>query len=108
MKVLLSPQRSDDEILYSFNDDVITVYYNGIVDTFDFSGVPDGQLVLTDEDDNSLIETSLPFNPIELAYKENGILHVKIRYFYKQNATEEERFPEWTDSNDLKVGVYNG
>ena|SRR5690625_2215757 len=108
MKILYSPQRSDASLTYRFDGDIITVYYDSQFDTFDFTGLPDGKLQLEDEDGNSLIETSLPINPIKSAHKKDGVLHIELLYYHSKDATEKELFPKWTDVDDLEVGLYNG
>lgn len=89
MKVLLSPQRSDKEINYHFEGEKITVTMNDMSDTFDFSTMPDGILYE--------VETILDINPIISAKRESGILYVELLNFISQDATEEERFPEWQE-----------
>lgn len=101
MKVLYVPQLNDRiEILYEFNGDVITAHYGEESDVFSFEGMPDGKV--------SEVETSLPSDVLVSAEKKNGELYVKLLRFLKLDATEAERFPEWTDVKDLKVGVYDG
>ena len=64
-------------------------------DTFDFGDLPDGELELYDNEGNLQIQTSLNIVPILSAKKENGILYDELLNFIGENATEEERFPEW-------------
>lgn len=89
MKVLLSPQRSDKEINYHFEGEKITVTMNDMSDTFDFTDIPDGVM--------EEIETILSINPIISAKRESGILYVELLNFIGQDATEEEKFPEWQE-----------
>lgn len=89
MRILYSPQRSDDTIRYNFGPDIIQATYGDQTDTFDFTEMPDGRA--------ENIETSLPINPIIEAWRENGVLHVKLLKFHGPDATEEERFPEWQE-----------
>lgn len=101
MKVLYVPQRNDDDLRYQFEGDVITAHHNEETDVFDFTGMPDGKL---DE-----IESTLSIgSPIVDVTKENGELFVKLLYYHGKDASEAERFPEWMDVADLKVGVYDG
>lgn len=91
MKIRYCPQRSDDVIEYEFEHDIVHVTYKDQTETFDFSGMPDGRA--------ENIETSLPINPIIEAWRENGVLHVKLLRFHGPDAGEKERFPEWQEVN---------
>lgn len=92
MQVKYSPQRSDDKIGYEFNGEIITITIGEVSDVFDFSTIPDGVMV-TDEDNP--VVTTLPINPIVSAKRVNGELFLELLYFYGENATHEELFPEW-------------
>jgi hypothetical protein len=90
MKIFLQPQHKEGTKLeYSFSGEVVTVLYGEEVDVFDFTGLPNGYL-----DD---IETTLPYNPIVSARRELGILYLELLNFIPEDATEEERFPQWKD-----------
>ena len=99
MQILYSPCVVFDnrKINYTFENDVITATYKDLTDTFDFSGFPNGVLNIV------TIETDLEVQPILSAKRENGILHVELLNFIGEDATEEERFPEW-----MEVGVSDG
>lgn len=88
MKVLFSPQVSERVLKYEFNNDVITATMNGITDTFDFSGMPNG---IADSIESEVFD----FNPVLSAKKENNILYLELINFIGDNSTYEERFPEW-------------
>ena len=47
--------------------------------------------------DYSMIETVLEYNPILKATKVDGILSVELLNFISEDATEEEKFPEWIE-----------
>lgn len=89
MKILLSPQRNDKKIEYQFEGENITATIDNITDTFDFSTMPDG---IMDE-----VETTLDVNPIVSAKRVEGELYVELLNFIDDNATEEEKFPEWQE-----------
>lgn len=89
MKILYSPQRCDDVIEYEFEHDIIHATYKDQTETFDFTDMPDGRA--------ESIQTSLPINPIIEAWRENGVLYVKLLRFHGPDADEEERFPEWQE-----------
>ena len=88
MHVLLVPQYNPGkEIIYEFKGELITATIDGITDVFDFSTMPDG---VADQ-----IDTILPLNPVLSAKKVNGVLFVELLNFIDEDATEEERFPDW-------------
>lgn len=80
MNIEYTPQRSDNILSYEADGDVLTVTCTQRgqqhQDTFDFSGVPDGEL------DREQIETTLPVQPILSAKKENGELTVRVLRWY--------------------------
>lgn len=92
MRVLWDPQVPAIPgrcINYTFDGNVITAELDGIVDVFDFSGMPDGEA--------TEIETILPENPIRLARRIDGVLEVKLLKFIPPDAPESERFPDWIE-----------
>ena len=112
IKRKFSPVRSDDKLEYTIAGDIITVTHKKVqkpvtsvdeegnpttvtpepvvtVDTFDFTGLPDG------EADVSLIDTSLPVNPFISAKRVNGVLEIEVINYHGANASEAERFPQW-------------
>ena len=88
MKIFFSPQFNKDKIEYTFGKDVVTATMNGVKEKFDFSGMPDGVA-------DSIESEVFGFNPVLSARKENDILHLELINFIGEDATEEERFPEW-------------
>ena len=99
MDILLIPQvRDRSKIWYEIEHQKITATINGVTDTFDFTGMPNGILETHDEDGNILIETSLETIPISRAVKENGILYVDL--LFSIDADEDDNrllFPEPMD-----------
>lgn len=93
MKVLLSPQRKDDKIIYSFDNEIITATYKGITDTFNLSILQEGQQL-----DTSTIQTKLEVNPIVSAERSNGVISVRLLNFIGENATNQEKFPVWQET----------
>lgn len=125
MKILFSPQFADDRLLYEIINDIIHVEYverelqreseldegewiviNRISDTFDFTGLPDGELIMEDlETGEELVTTDLPFNPINRAFKKDGVLHVELMNFLDRHETDESKlFPDWVDSENIPRG----
>lgn len=88
MRILYSPQVSDRKLTYEFNNDVVTATLNDVTDTFDFRGMPNGVA-------DSIESEVFDFNPVLSAKKENNILYLELINFIREDATEEERFPEW-------------
>lgn len=90
MMILYSPQFNffGQKIFYTFEKDKVIAELDGKVDTFDFSGMPDGKA-------DSIESESFDFNPVISAKKEDGILYLELINFIGEDATEEERFPEW-------------
>lgn len=89
MKIFLSPIRADWTVEYIYGTDTITAVIDQTSDTFDFSGMPDGQA--------KDITTNLSRNPIVSVEREDGILSVVLLNPIGSDATEEEKFPEWTE-----------
>jgi hypothetical protein len=97
MRVLYSPQVNEKDTLeYLFEGDKITATYNGEVDIFDFTGMPDGRANSHDRYNTTIIST-LPFCPVIEAEKKDGILSVKLIKFIKEDASHEDRFPDWIE-----------
>jgi len=92
IKVFFSPQRSDNQIEYSFNGEAVTARIGTVKDTFDFSILPDGELNIEES-----IETTLPVCPIISAKRVDGILHLELLNWLGPNAPYESRFPEWVE-----------
>lgn len=81
MDILLLPQvRDGSKIWYEIEHQKITATINGVTDTFDFTGMPDGVLETYDDYGNELIETSLETNPISRAVKEDGVLYIDLLF----------------------------
>ena len=93
MKIYKSPQvgADDKRFEFEFSGETITVIFDGVSDTFDFTEFPDGEV------DYSMIETVLEYNPILKATKVGGILSVELLNFISEDAIEAEKFPEWIE-----------
>ena len=75
IKVYFSPQRSDNQIEYSFNGEAVAARIGDVEDTFDFSNLPDGEL---DRHEDTQIKTILPVCPVISAKRVGGILHLEL------------------------------
>ena len=93
MRILMSPQvmLEDQRFDFVFSGESISATFDGETDTFDFSGLPDGEV------DFSKIETTLPINPILIARRVDGVMSVELLNFISEDASELERFPEWIE-----------
>lgn len=88
MKVLFTPQRPLDDrqrIHYEFDGNVVTIKLNGITEIIDLTKW------------SSDYETKLPINPIFSVEEKDGELYVELLNFIGEDATYEERFPDWID-----------
>ena len=104
MIIQLSPQvRENNKIWYDIEEQKITATINGVTDTFDFTGMPDGELQLWDDDGSDLIETTLDEVPILGAEKTEGVLTVEILFSIDSNEQDERLlFPE-----PMTLGEFN-
>ena len=93
MRILMSPQvmLEDKKFDFAFSGDTITATFDGETDTYDFSGLPDGEV------DFSMIETTLSHNPIIIARRVDGVLSVELLNFISEDASEFDKFPEWVE-----------
>lgn len=102
MKILLSPQVSDGKILYKFSGDKVEITIGDITEEFDFTGVPNGKLELYDEETGEeLLKTTLPIQPIISAEKKDEVLYLELLNWISDDASYEERFPEWVGANEV-------
>lgn len=90
MRIMKSPQRADEKINYSIENEVITVAFQEQVEVYDFSTMPNG---IAEEIKSEVFS----FNPILSAKREDGVLSVELLNFIGADATEAERFPEWEE-----------
>ena len=89
----MSPQVmfEDKRFDFVFSGESITATFDGETDTFDFSGLPDGEV------DFSTVVTTLSYNPIIIARRVDGVLSVELLNFISEDASDDERFPEWIE-----------
>lgn len=97
MQVFYSPILNDsgDILQYIFDGDKITVTYNEQIDEFDFTGMPDGKAISYGKEPS--LVSSLPIQPVIEAVRQGGVLKVKLVKFIGEDATEEEKFPDWIE-----------
>lgn len=98
IKICFAPQRqgAKGQIEYSFSGEIVTVKIdneeNSCADTFDFTGLPDGEL-----DKEREVETVLPVCPIIFSKRVDGVLHLELLNWIGRDAPYESRFPEWVE-----------
>jgi hypothetical protein len=98
MQVLYSPQCNEKDTLeYQFIGDKIIVTYNGEVDEFDFTDMPDG--IARNYGREPEIISTLPISPVIEVSKLNGVLYAQLLKFIGKNASQEDKFPEWQEVN---------
>lgn len=98
MLVLYSPQLNEEDTLeYQFIGDKIIVTYNGQIDEFDFTDMPEGCRVNSYDRRNQTIISELSIEPIIEAERTNGVLKVTLRRFIGVDATEDELNPNWIE-----------
>lgn len=103
MKIFLQPQVDENRINYNFKKETVEITIENITEEFDFSDLPDGKLVLRDEETDKIkIETSLKPFPIISAEKKDGVLYIELLNWISEDASESERFPEWIDANNYE------
>lgn len=90
MRIMKSPQRADEKINYSIENEVITVEFREQTEVYDFSTMPNG---IAEEIKSEVFS----FNPVLSAKRESGVLSVELLNFIGLDATEAERFPEWEE-----------
>lgn len=91
MRIKYNVIRGDNPTTYVFDGD--KVMFDGI--TLDFSEVPAGADVLVDE-----LET----DKVVRAWRDDdGVMWVELRQHHGPNASYEERFPKWFDSETGEV-----
>ena len=93
MRILMHPQVmfEDKRFDFGFSGESITATFDGETDNFDFSGLPDGEV------DFSTVVTTLSYNPIIIARRVDGVLSVELLNFISEDASDDERFPEWIE-----------
>lgn len=90
MIIKLSPQGRDyNKIWYEITENKITATINGISDTFDFTGMPNGKFQRYNSDGESMVETTLREVPILEAEKIDGVLTVKILFSIDVNEKDD-------------------
>ena len=97
MIIQMIPQVRDyDMIWYEVEEGMITITINDVTDTFDFNGMPDGELQIWDPVNGGfLVDTILDEVPIVSAKKVGGELTVEIIFSISHGESDERLlFPE--------------
>lgn len=97
MIIQMIPQVRDyEKIWYEVEEDKIAITINDVTDTFDFNGMPDGELQIWDPVNGGyLVDTTLEEVPIVSAKKVGGVLTVEIICSISHGESDERLlFPE--------------
>lgn len=96
MKILYSPivrYPGQPDLIYKIQGKIVQVTYGENSDSFDFSEMPDGELID--------IETLLEINPINQAIKKEGELFLTLLNLIDDDEDSENiLFPEWQEVQD--------
>lgn len=91
MRFLYSPQFNEKEkINYQFENDVVIIESGDKIETFDFSGLPNGRAEAIESD-------VFEFCPILSAERKEDILHLELLNYIRFDAPEDECFPKWQE-----------
>lgn len=99
MKVLYSPIFDNSglhDLSYEFIGDKIIVTYNGDVDEFDFTNMPEGCFLTSYDRREKDIQSTLPIDPVLDVAKENGLLKVRLLKFYSDES-ELDSIKDWIE-----------
>ena len=91
MKIKYSPQFNEhDQLIYYFDDELISVTLNDQTETFDFTNMSNGKAEKIESD-------IFEFCPIISAERKEGTLYLELLNFIGLDATEDEKFPDWQE-----------
>jgi len=99
MRISYMPQRTDADVVYTFDGECITATVDGITDTFDFSFLPDGEAA-------EIISTLDPC-PVLSAKRVNGELQVALLRAIPARPSVPEELEAWKRlwTDDLEVVI---
>lgn len=75
IKIIESPQRSDNKISYIVENDILTITIDNATEVFDFTGVPEGKA-------EEIESGALQINPIISAEKIGEEITITLLRFY--------------------------
>lgn len=78
IRIRETPQRADIRMSYSIEGDVLRVMIDGVIEEFDFSGLPEGQA-------EAIEPINLNINPIVSAKKAGDIIDITLIRFYGED-----------------------
>lgn len=78
IRIIETPQRSDMNISYSVDGDILNVTVDGITEEFDFTGLPEGRA-------GEIISDVLQVNPIVSAEKIGDEITITLIRFYGED-----------------------
>ena len=75
INLIYTPQRADIKAEYTANNDILTIKIDGTVETFDFTGLEEGNA-------EEIVTEILPINPIISAEKIDDTVNITVTRFY--------------------------
>ena len=75
INLIETPQRADITATYETNGDILTVTMGETIETFDFTGLPEGTA-------EEIVAEILPVNPVVAVEKVSDIVNVTVIRFY--------------------------
>lgn len=106
MMIYLFPQiptNKDHEIVYKFENNVVTIRENEKCESYDFSKVPEGEAYFVSNELGSVFEST----PMLSAKKEGGVLSLElIKYAKKEKITEDDTL-HVEESKNREKSVYS-
>lgn len=97
----------NEKIKYEFEKDFLKITYKGKSETLNFENLPNGKLVLYDEEKNErLIKHTVGLDYLISARKENDVLFLKLLNHIPENAAMEERFPKEIDYTEYRPTLF--
>jgi len=100
MRVTYVPQRTDANVVYTFDGECITATVDGITDTFDFSSLPDGEA--------AEIVSALNPCPVLAAKRVDGELYITLLRAIPARPSDPQELEVWkrlwTDDLEVVIG----
>ena len=100
MRITYVPQRTDADVVYTFDGECITATVDGITDTFDFSSLPDGEAA-------EIVSVLNPC-PVLAAKRVDGELHITLLRAIPARPSDPQELEVWkrlwTDDLEVVIG----
>lgn len=100
MRITYVPQRTDADVVYTFDGECITATVDGVTDVFDFANLPNGEA--------SEILSVLDPCPVLVARRVDGELHVTLLRAIPARPSDPDELEAWkrlwTDDLEVVIG----